>query len=284
MQKSILITGCSSGIGLCVADTLKKRGYRVFATARKAADVAKLNAQGFESYALDVNDSDSIRTVLDDILSKTQGTLYGLFNNAGFGQTGAVEDLNRDLIRKQFETNVFGPMELTTQVLPVMRKQGYGRIIQNTSMLGIVALPYYGAYNASKFALEAFSNTLRLELRHSPIFVSTILCGPIRSEFRHNAYDSFKTTINKKESVHQSLYSAFEKEFAKEKESYPPFTLGPEAVAKKIVHALESQKPRAHYYVTVPAHLVAIFRRFLPDGALDWVLANMIRPAKEPVA
>lgn len=280
MQKSILITGCSSGIGLCVADTLKKLGYRVFATARKPQDVARLTALGFESYALDVNDSTAIKHVIDDIVKKTGGTLYALFNNAGYGQAGATEDLSRDMLRKQFETNVFGPMELVNAVLPIMRKQGYGRIIQNTSMLGIVAFPYYGAYNASKFALEALSNTLRLELRGTPIYVSTVLCGPIRSEFRHNAYASFNETIGDKDSVHKSLYTTLRQDFAPGKDTYPPFTLGPEAVAKQIVHALESKKPRAHYYITFPSHLVAILRRFLPDFALDWIVTQMAKQKK----
>lgn len=275
MQKSILITGCSSGIGLCVAKHLQQKGYRVFATVRKPDAVAKLTALGLDSYTLDVDDSHAIRTVLDDILAKTNGTLYGLFNNAGFGQTGAVEDLTREMIRKQFETNVFGAMELITQIMPIMRKQGYGRIIQNTSMLGIVAFPYYGAYNASKFALEAFSDTLRLELRGTAIHVSTILCGPVRSEFRHNALASFNDSIGNKESVHQPLYSTLQKEFSPEKDSYPPFTLGPEAVAEKVFQALESKHPRAHYYVTFPSHLVAILRRFLPTSALDWAITKM---------
>ncbi|MGM0679787.1 MAG: SDR family NAD(P)-dependent oxidoreductase, partial [Pseudomonadota bacterium] len=164
-KKNILITGCSSGIGLCVARGLRERGYRVFATARREADVAKLNAEGLESLRLDLDDSDSINAAVDEVLKRTGGTLYALFNNGAYGQAGAVEDLRRDVLRRQFETNLFGWHELTNRVLPVMRRQGYGRIIQNSSILGLIALPFRGAYNASKYALEGLSDTLRLELR-----------------------------------------------------------------------------------------------------------------------
>ena len=157
-DKSILITGCSSGIGLCVAEGLKARGYRVFATARKETDAQQLRADGFESLRLDLADSDSITAAVDEILARTNGTLDALFNNGAYGQPGAVEDLSRDALRAQFETNLFGWHELTNQILPVMRRQGHGRIIQNSSVLGFVALRYRGAYNASKYALEGLSD------------------------------------------------------------------------------------------------------------------------------
>ena len=164
LSKSILITGCSSGIGRCVAQGLHARGYRVFATARKAADVADLQLHGMESLLLDLDDSASIHAAVVEVLTRTDGTLYALFNNAGYGQPGAVEDLRRDVIRAQFETNLFGMLELTNRIIPIMRAQGQGRIIQNSSLLGLVALPYRGAYNASKFAMEGLTDTLRLEL------------------------------------------------------------------------------------------------------------------------
>ena len=167
-EKSVLITGCSSGIGLCAAEGLARCGYRVFATARKDADVAMLAGRGLESLRLDLADSASIRAAMDEILARTGGTLDALFNNAGYGQPGAVEDLRREVLRAQFETNVFGTMELTNRVMPVMRAQGHGRIIINSSVLGFVALPFRGAYNATKFALEGLADTLRLELRRNP--------------------------------------------------------------------------------------------------------------------
>lgn len=278
MQKSILITGCSSGIGLSAAQILQKKGYHVFATARKEADVKKLHALGLDSFQLDVNDSNSIHTVLGNILSITGGTLDALFNNAGFGQTGAIEDLTRALIRNQFETNVFGPMELIMQVLPIMRKQGYGRIIQNSSILGIVAMPYYGAYNASKFALEGFSNTLRQELRGTHIFVSIIAPGPIKTRFRDNALIMYKKTIPQNNSVHHERYKNLENYFATAEDKHPPMTVTPNAVVSKLIHALESSRPKAHYYIGIPANLFAWMRRLLPDCALDWVFDKINRP------
>lgn len=277
MQKSILITGCSSGIGLAAAQALKQKGYRVFATARKTSDVDKLKAQGLESLVLDLNDSNSIHNALADVLKKTDGKLDALFNNAGFGLTGAVEDLARDMMRAQFETNVFGPMELTNLVIPIMRKQGYGRIIQNTSILGIVAIPFYGAYNASKFALEGFSNTLRQELHGTNIFVSIIAPGPIRSKFRENALKTYQETLSQKDSVHKILYNKLESFFTKSIDTHPQFTASPDAVVTKLIHALESPRPKAHYYVSFPAHLFAILRRLLPDSALDWVMDTVAK-------
>ena len=171
-QKAILITGCSSGIGLCCAHELKKRGYRVFATARKAKDVVNLQEQGFESLQLDLARSESINSAVDNILALTGGHLYALFNNGAYGQPGAVEDLQRQVLKEQFETNVFGTQELTNRVIPVMRQQGYGRIVYNGSVLGIISLPFRGAYNASKYAIEGLADTLRLELYGSGIGVS----------------------------------------------------------------------------------------------------------------
>lgn len=271
---SILITGCSSGIGLCAATALKQRGYRVFATARKEADVDKLKTQGFESVKLDVNDSASIQNAIEQILQMTHGKLDALFNNAGYLQAGAIEDLTRDLERAQFETNVFGPMELTRAVLPIMRKQGHGRIIQNSSILGIVAIAYCGAYNASKFALEGFSQTLRQELRGTQIHVSMINPGPIASQLRENAYLHFQQTITPIESsLHQKKYQLLEDAYFNPKEKMKMMQT-PEVVVKKLIHALESAHPRAHYYVGLPAQTLAFLHRILPDFALDWLLSK----------
>ncbi len=277
MQKSILITGCSTGIGLCAAQTLHKKGYRVFAAARKESDVAKLAAEGLESVQLDVNDSDSIKHALQHILEKTGGTLDALFNNAGFVQAGAVEDLTRDMLRQQFETNVFGPMELTNLVIPIMRKQGHGRIIQNTSILGIIAMPFRGAYNASKFAMEGFTTTLRQELHDTNIFVSAIAPGPIHSALRTNALHHYEEHLSKKPSVHRALYDKMEGYFFKLTASEKRFTKGPEAVCEKLLLALESKRPKAHYYVTFSAHLFAFLRRILPDCALNALIIKINR-------
>ncbi|SRR5579883_252375 len=277
MQKTILITGCSSGIGLRSAEILKQRGYRVFASARKEKDVAELKAKGFESILMDVNDSSSIQEALQEIFKKTGGTLDALFNNAGYAVPGAVEDLTREMIRTQFETNVFGAMELIHQVIPIMRQQGHGRIIQNSSILGIITMPYRGAYNASKFAIEGFSNTLRQELRNSPIQVSILNPGPIESHFRNNAYKSYHGTLSEKHSVHRDSYKKMEQHFFNPTPSERKFTLAPDAVVNKLIHALESRRPKAHYYVGFPAHIFAFLRRILPDNMLDWVLIKITK-------
>ena len=161
-MKSILITGCSSGIGAAAARALHARGWRVFATAREADDVARLKAEGLESLVLDLDDSASIGAAVTEVLERSGGRLDALFNNGGFGQVGAVEDLTRDALRAQFETNLFGWVELTNRVIPVMRRQGSGRIVMNSSVLGYAAFPYRGAYNAVKFALEGITDTPRL--------------------------------------------------------------------------------------------------------------------------
>ncbi len=273
-QKSILITGCSSGIGLCCAHELKKRGYRVFATARKAEDVVRLQEQGLESLQLDLASSESIHQAVDAILELTQGQLYALFNNAAYGQPGAVEDLQRHVLKEQFESNVFGTQELTNRIIPVMRQQGYGRIIYNGSVLGIISLPFRGAYNASKYALEGLADTLRLELYGSGIEVSIIEPGPITSAFRKNAFVKYQENIKKESSFFKSSYEAMEARLQK-KGPAAPFTLPPEAVYKKLEHALESAHPRAHYYVTFPTHLFGTLKRLLPARGLDWVLRKV---------
>lgn len=270
-DKAILITGCSSGIGLCVAQGLKVRGWRVFATARQSADVERLRAGGLESLPLDLRDSDSVRAAVAEILDRTDGRLEALFNNGAYGQPGAVEDLSREALREQFETNLFGTQELTNHVIPVMRRQGGGRILYNSSVLGLVALPYRGAYVASKFALEGLADTLRLELVGTGIHICLIEPGPILSRFRDNAHAAFQRHIRAEASPHREKYAAMEARLLKEGPA-APFTLPPEAVLKRVIHALESPQPRARYPVTVPTYLFAALRRLLPTRALDAIL------------
>jgi NAD(P)-dependent dehydrogenase (short-subunit alcohol dehydrogenase family) len=270
-KKSVLITGCSSGIGLSVAEGLKDRGYRVFATARQAIDAERLAAAGFESRQLDLADPASIQTAMDDILDRTGNTLDALFNNGAYGQPGAVEDLSREVLRQQFETNLFGWHELTNLVIPVMRRQGHGRIIQNSSVLGFVALRYRGAYNASKFALEGLTDTLRLELAGSGIHISLIEPGPIASRFRENAFKAYQRNIKPEGSPHQDMYRQMEQRLTTQGPAVP-FTLPPEAVLKKVIHALESNRPRARYYVTFPTYLFGFLKRVLSGRLLDKVL------------
>jgi NAD(P)-dependent dehydrogenase (short-subunit alcohol dehydrogenase family) len=269
-SKSVLITGCSTGIGNCLAHGLRERGYRVFASARKEADVAALSAAGFTSLPLDLDSSGSIRAAVETVLDRTQGRLYALINNGAYGQPGAVEDLSRAVLRAQFETNLFGTQELTNLVLPAMRAQGEGRIIQMSSILGIVCLAYRGAYNATKFALEALSDTMRLELRDTNIYISLIEPGPVESRFRANAYAAFRRNIDREHSAYREYYARVEKRL---EGSRPlPFTLPPEAVLEKVIRALEARRPKARYGVTFPTHLFAVLRRLLPARLLDQIL------------
>lgn len=272
-KKSILITGSASGIGLCVAEGLAKRGYRVFATVRKPADVQKMVDKGLESIHLDLDDSESIHLAVDYILQRTNGTLFALFNNGGFGQPGAVEDLSRKALRDQFETNVFGYMELANLILPVMRRQGGGRIIQNSSILGFVSLPFRGAYVSSKFALEGLSDTMRLELIGTEIYISIIEPGPIEANFRQRSFQKFKEHINVDSSYFRENYLAME-----ERLNSPvaplPFTLPPTAVLEKVIHALESTTPKKRYRVTIPTYAFAILKRLMPTSFLDWILSR----------
>ncbi|MFO1423163.1 MAG: SDR family oxidoreductase [Candidatus Competibacteraceae bacterium] len=269
--KVILITGCSSGIGACAAHGLKARGWRVFATARQPVDVARLQAEGLESLPLDLCDSNSIRAAVMEILARTGGRLDALFNNGAYGQPGAVEDLTRAALREQFETNLFGTQELTNHIIPVMRRQGGGRILYNSSVLGLVAFPYRGAYVASKFALEGLADTLRLELIGAGIHVCLIEPGPILSRFRDNAHAAYRRHIRAEASPHREPYAAMEARLLKQGPA-APFTLPPEAVLKRVIHALESPRPRARYPVTVPTYLFAALRRILPTRALDAIL------------
>lgn len=270
-QRSVLITGCSSGIGLCCARTLVARGWRVFASARRPADVAKLQAEDLEALQLDLDDSDSIAAAVTDVLQRSGGTLDALFNNGAYGLPGAVEDLSRAALRAQFETNLFGWLELTNRVIPVMRAQGHGRIVMNSSVLGFVALPYRGAYTATKFALEGISDTLRMELAGSGIHVSLIEPGPIDTQFRANAHAAFKRWIAADCSAHKIQYVAQERRLTSTRPG-GAFTQSADAVCAKLIHALESRRPRARYRVTVPTHLFAWLKRILPSGVLDCAL------------
>ena len=270
-SKNILITGCSSGIGRCLAHGLRARGHRVFATARREQDVAALSEAGFESLLLDLDFTGSIRAAVQTVLDRTQGRLYALINNGAYGQPGAVEDLSRDVLRAQFETNLFGTQELTNLVIPAMRARHEGRIIQISSILGIVCFAYRGAYNASKYALEGLSDTMRLELRGTNIHVSLIEPGPIASRFRANAYAAYRRNIDREHSAHREYYARLENRLEGPKPT--PFTLPPEAVMKKVIHALEARRPRVRYSVTFPTYLFQVLRRVLPVRVLDSILA-----------
>lgn len=272
--KIILITGCSSGIGYSSAKFLQQHGFRVIVSARKIEDVICLSAEGFEAVQLDLENSESIHQAVAQTLQLTNGRIDALFNNGAFGQPGAVEDLSRDVLRKQFETNFFGTHELTNLIIPIMRKQGYGRIIYNSSILGFVAMKYRGAYNASKFALEGLVDTLRLELKNTEIYLSLIEPGPITSNFRKNAFTAYQKNINSENSFHKERYKNMEFRLKKQ-ESVAPFTLSAEAVAEKVLQALQSKHPRPRYYVTFPTYLFGFLKRILPTSWLDFIIEKI---------
>ncbi len=270
-QKSILITGCSSGIGLASAQEMKKRGWQVFATARKPEDLERLKVEyGLEAVHLELSDPASIAACADSVLERANGTLYALFNNAAYGQLGAVEDLSADILRQQLEVNVIGTHDLTRRLLPAMRRQGAGRIVQCSSVLGLVSVRYRGGYCASKFALEALSDSLRLELRETDVHVSLIEPGPIATNFVANALARFRSTIDIVNSAHRTPYEARLKKL--EEGGQQSFKLPPESVAEKLVHAVESRKPRTRYYVTTPTYFAAGMKRVLPTALLDRIL------------
>ncbi len=280
--RSILITGCSSGIGLAAATTLRARGWRVFATARQATDVARLREQGFEAVTLDLDDDASIEGALAWVLARTGGGLDALFNNGAYGQPGAVEDLTRAVLRAQLETNLLGTHELTRRVIPVMRAQGHGRIVQNSSVLGFAALPYRGAYVCSKFALEGLTDTLRQELTGTGIHISLIEPGPITSRFRENAHAAFRRHINLERSAHAETYRAVEARLAGQGAG-TPFTLEADAVVRKLIHALEAPHPRPRYYVTLPTWLFGVLRRVLSTRWMDRLLLRATRGERRPL-
>lgn len=273
-SKTILITGCSTGIGYATAAELKKRGHHVIATARKAEDVSRLQQEGFSAIQLDLADSNSIHQAVGLAVELTGGKIDALFNNGAFGQPGAVEDLSRDVLRFQFETNLFGTHELTNLIIPLMRKQGHGRIIYNSSILGLVAMTYRGAYNASKFALEGLADTLRLELYGTNIHISLIEPGPILSDFRKNSFALYKKNIDPAHSHHKLIYQAMEARLQKEGAA-APFTLPAVAVSEKVIHALEARRPKMRYYVTFPTYLFAFLKRILPMSWLDALLRKV---------
>lgn len=271
MTQSILITGCSSGIGYYCAKTLTEQGFNVVASCRKSEDVERLNQEGIRCVQLDVTSESSITEGLSQALAITGGKLDLLFNNAAYGQPGALEDLPTSALREQFEANFFGWHELTKQVIPLMLAQGYGKIVQNSSVLGLVAMKYRGAYNASKFAIEGYTDTLRLELDNTPISISLIEPGPIESQFRANAKRMFERHIDMNNSRHYDNYQDTLSRLGKE-EVTNKFTLKPDSVLRPLLGIINSSRPKSRYYVTKPTYIFGFLRRILPTSLLDKLL------------
>lgn len=274
-QKSILITGCSSGIGYDAAHTLQKRGWRVFATCRQEADCERLRGEGLESFRLDYEDEASIKQAVAETLSRTGGTLEALFNNGAYAIPALTQDYPRDALRAIFEANLFGYFDLINQLLPVMFDQGHGRIVNCSSVLGLTAMRGRGAYNGTKFALEGLTDTLRMELRGQPIHISLIEPGPITTDIRKKAQPNFEKWIDWKNSRGRPFYEKSLMPRLYAKAGKPDLgELPPSAVTKKLIHALESPRPRPRYYVTTWTYAAGLLKRFLSTRALDWLFAR----------
>ena len=273
ISRTILISGCSSGIGLAAATTLKRRGWRVLATARKAGDLARLEREhGIEAFEMELSDIASINACADAVLAKTGGKLDALYNNAAYGIVGAMEDISGTVLRKHLDVNVVGTHELTRRMVPVMRAQGHGRIVTCSSVLGLVSGPYRGAYCASKYAVEAMTDALRYELAGSGISVSLLEPGPIKTQFLPSTLAHFASAIDAEHSPHKAVYA---KRLAAMQSDGPSFLkLGPEAVVKSLVHALESPRPKVRYRISPHTYAIATLRRLLPGRMLDMVLSR----------
>jgi len=277
VDRSVLITGCSSGIGRATAEMLRSNGWTVFPTARKPDDLDALRQAGFNAVKLDVTSSDSIQTAVERVLVKNGGKLGAVVNNAGFGMPGAIQDLTRDAMRHQFEVNLFGLQELTNALIPVFRKQGYGRIVNISSVVGRLSLPFMGIYSASKFALEAVSDAQRVELSLDPISVSLVEPGPIRTRFSTNCAGEGEEMLDTGTSKFGAAYKEYFKKRRNGGMSEDRFRLPPEAAGRKIVHALESSRPKIRYKVTIPAYLGDWAARFLPAGLIDRMMVSHVR-------
>lgn len=274
MQKTVLITGCSSGIGLDAARGMAARGWRVFATCRKPEDCARLRAEGLESFPLDYADPASIAAAVDQALSRSGGRLDALFNNGAHACPGAVEDLPREALREIFEVNLFGHHDLTRRVLPVMRAQGHGRIVNCSSVLGLVALKWRGAYVATKFAMEGLTDVLRLEMADTPIHVILIEPGPVTSRIRQNSIPHFERWIDWQASPRAQQYRDSLLRRLYDSRGPDRFELPASAVTAKLARALEDPRPAARYFVTTPTYLMNVARRVLPTRALDWLTSR----------
>jgi short-subunit dehydrogenase len=270
-MQNILITGCSSGIGLQTALTLKENNYKVYASARKEKDVEILRNLGFETFRIDVRNKEDITYAIDTII-KNDLKLDAVFNNAGYGQPGAVEDLSVDTLKKQFNTNFFGLHEVTLQVMSLFRKQGFGKIIQHSSVLGIVSLKYRGAYNASKYAIEGITDTLRQEVLGSNIFISTINTGPVTSKFRENALMKFNKNIVIEGSFFEEVYKKELKVRLESDDNNAPFNLPASSVAKVVLKIMETKKPKPRYYVTKATYILGFLKRILSTSLMDKLL------------
>ncbi|HOO21211.1 MAG TPA: SDR family NAD(P)-dependent oxidoreductase [Kiritimatiellia bacterium] len=277
-SRTVLVTGCSSGIGAATARLLRDAGWIVYPAARKPEDLETLRADGFDPVALDLADPDSVAQAADAVLARTGGRLGALVNNAGYCQAGAMEDISRAALRAQFETNVFGLHDLTRALLPAFRRQHGGRIVNVSSVFGRLAAPMVGSYCASKFALEALSDALRIELRGTGIWVALIEPGAILSRFRKNAAETLARSVDREQSAYGSVYAQEIERRRRQVKKADFFTRPPEDVARRIRHALESPRPRRRYRVTPAAALAELAVRWIPAALTDRLLARRVPP------
>jgi len=268
---NIVITGCSTGIGFATAEYLQEKGIKVYATVRASSDIEKLKALGIENVLkLDVTKADEIKAVIEYVLTQDK-KIDVWFNNAGYGQAGAIEDIETKFLREQFETNVFGMHEATKQIIPIMRKQGYGKIIQHSSVLGLVSLFGRGAYNASKYAIEGLTDTLRLELKGSNIYVSLLNTGPVTSNFRKNAMKKLEDNVDIENSIFKEAYL----KNLSAKKSDVPFNEEAISVARVVEKIILTSKPKPRYYITKATYLLGYMKRVLSTLQLDKILGKI---------
>jgi len=275
--KSVLITGCSTGIGAAAARLLRDRGWLVIPTARKAEDLDRLRQEGFEPIAMDMADGDSVAAGADAALHRCGGRLGALINNAGFGQSGALEDLRREHLEYQFQTNVFGLQDLTNRLVPTFRQQGYGRIVHISSVVGRLSIPFLGCYSASKFAVEALADAQRVELSGSGVGVILVEPGPIITEFRRTASKRALETLDADDSIHGTLYKTEIKARVERQKQPDWINKSPEDVARIIIHAIESKRPKRRYLITIPAYAGEWIRRYVPVAVVDALFARKLR-------
>lgn len=270
-MQNIFITGCSTGIGFQTALTLKENGYKVYASARKEEDVQKLKELGFDALKVDVTIKEDITKALEYILKKDE-KLDAIFNNAGYGQPGAVEDITTETLKEQFETNLFGLHEATIQAMKIFRKQGFGKVIQHSSVLGIISLKFRGAYNASKYAIEGLADTMRQEVSASNIYISTINTGPVTSKFRENALKKFNQNVDIENSFFTPTYKKELKDRLENDKDTTPFNLPATSVANVVLKIMQTQKPKPRYYVTKATYILGFAKRILSTSLLDKLL------------
>ena len=271
--KNILITGCSSGIGKDVAITLHNKGWRVFATCRSKTDCTFFTKLGIESFPLDLLKEESINCAVNLVKEKTKSQLDVLFNNGAYAIPGAIQDIPRSAMREIFEVNVFGQIDLINRCIPLMMSSDYPKIINCSSVLGFISLPYRGLYSATKYSIEALTDALRRENYDSKIKFVLIQPGPINTDIKKKSVKHFEKWINWKKSIHKKTYEnkvikrLYDNNY---KDSFNSYELQPDEVTKILINVLNSKKPKARYKITIQTKIAQIMTKLLPTNILDW--------------